>query len=355
MGRSHPGGVTSAALTHAIDQFTGVRGYLAAASIGLPPKAAVAAMRADLDAWEDANRDPMGYDITVENVRGHYARLVNMPASSVAYSTQTSTIASMIAASAPDGAEVVCVEGDFTSIVFPFAVRGLRVRSVPLEALAESLTDDTWLVAFSLVQSANGKVADVPAVLEAAKAHGVLTFCDATQGAGVHPFDASQFDFTACHTYKWLCSPRAVAFMTVTDRAAGLLIPIHAGWYAGGDTRWSNIYGPAMKLADDARKFDVSPAWQASIGAEQAIDLFAGLDMSEVWQLTSSLGDALCDGLGIPQQHQAIVTWPDESGTDVKKLIDNGIKVSGRAGRLRASFHLWNDESDVDAVLKTLR
>ncbi|MEO5920775.1 MAG: aminotransferase class V-fold PLP-dependent enzyme [Pseudolysinimonas sp.] len=347
--------MTSAALADAIDQFTGVRGYLAAASIGLPPKKAVAAMRADLNAWEAADRDPMGYDITVDNSRAHYARLVNVSASSVAYATQTSTIASVIAASAPDGAEVVCVDGDFTSIVFPFAVRGRKVRSVPLEALAESLTDETWLVAFSLVQSSNGKVADVAAVLEAAAAHDVLTFCDSTQGAGVTPFDASQYDITACHAYKWLCSPRGVAFMTVNERAGSLLTPIHAGWYAGGDGRWTNIYGPEMKLATDARRFDVSPAWQATIGAEQALDLFAGLDIPEIWERTTTLGDALCDGLGIPQQHQAIVTWPDESGGDVKKLIDNGIKVSGRAGRLRAAFHLWNDESDVDAVLKTLR
>lgn len=352
---AHPERVTSAALTDAIDQFTGVRGYLAAASIGLPPKRAVAAMRADLDAWEAADRDPMGYDITVDNVRAHYARLVNLPASSVAYATQTSTIASVVAAGAPDGAEVVCVEGDFTSIVFPFAVRGLTVRSVPLEALADSLTDNTWLVAFSLVQSSNGRVADIPAVLAAAAAHDVLTFCDSTQGAGVHPFDASPFDITACHAYKWLCSPRAVAFMTVNARADALLTPIHAGWYAGGDGRWSNIYGPQMKLATDARRFDVSPAWQATIGAEQAIELFAGLDIAEVWERTTALGDALCDGLGIPQQHQAIVTWPDDTGDDVKALIAAGVKVSGRAGRLRAAFHLWNDESDVEAVLKTLR
>jgi len=347
--------VTSAALTDAIDQFTNVRGYLAAASIGLPPKKAVAAMRADLNAWEQADRDPMGYDITVESVRGHYARLVGVPASSVAYATQTSTIASVIAASAPDGAEVVCVDGDFTSIVFPFLQRGLKVRSVPLESLAESLTDETWLVAFSLVQSANGKVADIDAVLAAAAAHDVLTFCDGTQGIGVHPFDASRYDITACHAYKWLCSPRAVGFMTVNERASDLLIPIHAGWYAGGDTRWSNIYGPAMNLAPDARKFDVSPAWQASIGAEQAIDLFAGLDIDEVWKRTTALGDALCDGLSIPQQHQAIVTWPDETGDDVKALIAAGVKVSGRAGRLRAAFHLWNDESDVEAVLRVLK
>ena len=355
MTGAHAGVVTSAALAHAIDQFTGVRGYLAAASIGLPPKAAVAAMRADLNAWEAADRDPMGYDPIGESTRGHYARLVNMPASSVAIASQTSTIASVIAAAAPDGAEVVCVDGDFTSIVFPFLQRGLTVRSVPLESLAESLTDDTWLVAFSLVQSSNGKVVDVPAVLEAAKAHDVLTFCDSTQGAGVHPFDASQFDMTACHLYKWLCSPRGVAFMTVNDRAGDLLTPIHAGWYAGGDDRWKSIYGPQMNLAPDARRFDVSPAWQAMAGAEHAVELFAGLDIAEVWERTTALGDALCDGLGIPQQHQAIVTWPDESGDDVKKLVSNGIKVSGRMGRLRASFHLWNDESDVDAVLKTLR
>ena len=84
MPTAHPGEVTSAALTDAIDQFTGVRGYLAAASIGLPPKRAVAAMRADLNAWEAADRDPMGYDPIGESTREHYARLANVPSTSVA-------------------------------------------------------------------------------------------------------------------------------------------------------------------------------------------------------------------------------------------------------------------------------
>jgi selenocysteine lyase/cysteine desulfurase len=276
-----------------------------------------------------------------------------VPASAVAIASQTSTIASVVAAAAPEGAEVVCVDGDFTSIVFPFLQRGLNVRSVPLEALADSLTDQTWLVAFSLVQSANGRVADVAGVVEAAAAHDVLTFCDSTQGAGVHPWDASLFDITACHLYKWLCSPRGVAFMTVGERGGEVLRPIHAGWYAG-EERWTSIYGPTMELAHDARRFDVSPAWQAMAGAEHAVELFAGLDIAEVWERTTALGDALCDGLGIPQQHQAIVTWPDEFGDDLAKLISAGIKVSGRAGRLRAAFHLWNDETDVESVLRVL-
>ncbi|CAN5365874.1 aminotransferase class V-fold PLP-dependent enzyme [soil metagenome] len=347
--------MTSDALADAIDQFTGARGYLAAASIGLPPKAAVSAMRADLNAWEAADRDPMGYDGTVAATRASYARLVNMPVGQVAIGSQTSVIAAVVAAAVPTGAEVVCVEGDFTSIVFPFMQRpDITVRCVPLEALADTLTDQTWLVAFSLAQSSNGRIADVPAVLAAAAAHDVATFCDTTQAAGVHPVDASIFDITACHAYKWLCSPRGVAFMTVGLRADPLLRPVQAGWYSG-DSVWTSIYGPAMNLAPDARRFDVSPAWQAWIGAEQSIDLFAGLDIHEVWERTSALGDALCDGLGIPPQHQAIVTWPDETGDDVKKLVESGIRVSGRAGRLRAAFHLWNDDSDVDAVLRVLR
>ena len=344
----------SSALTDAIDQFTGVRGYLAAASIGLPPKRAVAAMRADLNAWEAADRDPMGYDPIVESCRASFAHLAGVTPAAVSIASQTSTIAAVVAAAAPAGAEVVCVEGDFTSIVYPFLQRGLDVRSVPLEALAESLTDNTWMVVFSLAQSATGRIADVPAILEAARTHDVLTMCDATQGAGVHPFDASIFDVTATHTYKWLCSPRGVAFMTIGERASKLLTPINAGWYSGDDP-WTSIYGPSMHLAEDARRFDVSPAWQAFAGAEHALELFASLDIGEVWERTSALGDALCDGLGIPQQHQAIVTWPDPTGDEVKKLIDAGIRVSGRAGRLRASFHLWNDESDVDAVLAVVR
>jgi selenocysteine lyase/cysteine desulfurase len=344
----------SAALAAAIDEFREPRGYLAVASIGLPPDSAVAAMRADLAAWEAADRDPQGYDPVIARTRDSFASLVGVPASRVAIGSQTSVLAALVAAAAPEGAEVIVPDGDFSSIEFPFLQRpGIRVRVVPLEALADEVTDDTWLVVFSLVQSATGVVADVDGILEAAARHDTYTFCDLTQAAGVLPVDASRFDVTVCHTYKWLCSPRGVAFLTLSERFDPLLTPLQAGWYAGDDV-WTSTYGPAMHLATDARRFDVSPAWQAWIGAEPAIALFAGLDIAEVWAWTSALGDALCEAVGIPAQRQAIVTWPDASGGDLKKLIDSGIRVSGRAGRLRASFHLWNDLSDVEAVARVL-
>lgn len=311
-------------------------------------------MTADLRAWAAADRDPQGYDPVIARTRGSYSRLVGVPTERIATGAQTSVMTSLVVAAAPPGAEVVLPEGDFSSLMFPFQARpDVRVRVVPLGGLADAVRESTWMVVFSLVQSATGVVTDAAAVLDAASRVGALTFCDLTQAAGVHPVNAAPFDVTVCHSYKWLCSPRGVAFLTLSDRMMPLLTPLQAGWYAGGDV-WTSTYGPRMELAEDARRFDVSPVWQAWIGAEHAIALFASLDISELWVHTSGLGDALCSGLGMPEQHQAIVTWPDASGEDLARLNAAGIRVSGRAGRLRASFHLWNTLSDVDAVLRVL-
>jgi selenocysteine lyase/cysteine desulfurase len=342
-------------LADARARFDAGRDFLAVASIGIPTRDTADALRNDLALWAAARRDPQDYDGIIERTRGHYARLVGVGADRVACGSQTSVLVSVLAAAVPDGAEVLCVDGDFSSIVFPFIERrSIRVRHVALAELAGSITDDTWLVVFSHVQSATGVVADVDAIIAAAATHDTYTLCDTTQSAGVHPVDASLFDATVCHSYKWLCAPRGVAFLTLSTRFQARLVPLQAGWYAGDDV-WQSCYGPDMELAKDARAFDVSPAWPAWVGAEAAIGMFADLDICEVWRYTSGLGDALCDGLGIPQQHQAIVTWADPSGTDLRKLNAAGIRASGRAGRLRASFHLWNDEVDVEHVLAALR
>lgn len=347
----------SPALANAINQFRpdAARGYLAVAAMGLPIEATVNAQLADIELWAAGRRNPVDYDAIHERTRAHYATLVKVSPDRVATGSQTSVLASVFAAAVPEGAEVLCVDGDFTSIVFPFLQHSAQnVRSVPLDELAASITERTWLVVFSLAQSATGQIADTTAIVAAAKKYGAYTLCDFTQAAGVYPADAGIFDGTVCHAYKWLCSPRGVAFLTVSEAFQDVLTPVQAGWYAGGDV-WSSVYGPEMKLAETARQFDVSPAWPSWVGAEPALALFSELDMNEVWAYTAGLGDALCNALEIPQQHQPIVTWADDGQKDLAKLTAAGIKVSGRAGRLRASFHLWNNEDDVEAVRRALR
>lgn len=342
-------------LDAAIASFSNSRGYLAAATMGLPPRQTVEALRRDLDGWFAAECSPADYDETVARTRASYARLVGVDSSRVAIGSQTSVLVSVVANAVPAGAEVLCATGDFSSVVFPFLQRGdISVRSVPLDELAASIGPSTWLVAFSHVQSADGRLADVDAIIAAAARFGARTLCDTAQSAGVCVVEAGRFDATVCHAYKWLCSPRGVAFLTVSEEFQAELLPVHAGWYAG-EAVWSSCYGPAMQLAGDARRFDVSPAWQAWVGAEASIGLFATLDIAEIWRRSVSLGDALCVGLGIEPQGQAIVTWADADGRDLAKLSAAGVTASGRAGRLRAAFHLWNDESDVELVLRTLR
>ena len=345
----------SAGFERARASFGEAHGYLAAASMGIPTVETVAALTADLTEWASGRLNPQDYDPTVARVRSDYARLVHVNVDRVAIGSQTSVLTSIVAAGVPAGAEVLCVEGDFSSLVFPFLQRhGIRVRNVPIERLADSIEDDTWLVVFSHIQSATGVVADVPAIIDAASHQGAYTLCDTTQSAGVHPVDASLFDATVCHAYKWLCAPRGVAFLTLATRFQRLQSPLQAGWYAGEDV-WQSCYGPSMHLATSARGFDVSPAFPSWVGAEPAIRMFADLDINEVWGHASGLGDLLCDELGIAQQHQAIVTWADPDRADLGKLVAAGIRASGRAGRLRASFHLWNNEADIVAVVRALR
>lgn len=356
-GAAHP-----VALGTAIEKWAVSGRYLAAAAMGLPTIETVAAQKDDLDLWLSGGCDPAGYLGTVERTRAHFASLVGVPAERVAAGSQTSVITSVVAAAVPDGAEVLIVDGDFSSIVFPFLQRlprgendrGIRVRTVSIDALADAITDETWLVVFSHIQSSTGVVADVAAIIEAAARHDCYTFCDTTQSAGVHPVDAALFDFTVCHTYKWLCSPRGVAFLTVSEPFQRVLRPVHAGWCAGEDV-WESCYGPQMTLATDARAFDVSPAFPCWVGAEPAVRLFANLDITEVWRHASGLGNAVCDDLGIPRQDQAIVTIADPGGSGLTRLTAAGISASGRAGRLRLAFHLWNTEADVAAVVTALR
>jgi selenocysteine lyase/cysteine desulfurase len=307
--------------------------------------------------WQQGQGCPAAYDGLVNEARGLYGQLVGVGADRVAVGSQVSVTAGLVAASLPDGAQVVCVDGDFSSMVFPFLVhadRGVTVRHAPLDRLAEAITPGTDLVAFSLAMSACGSVVDADSVIEAARAVGAATFCDLTQAAGWMPVDAGRFDITVCSAYKWLCAPRGTAFTTVTPEAAARLRPLNAGWYAGQEV-WESCYGPDMKLADDARRFDVSPAWLSWVGTVPALRLFAGLDMADVRAYDAGLADALREELGEERCGRPVVSLPDPDGERQARLQDAGAVVAARAGKVRIAFHLWNTEDDVAMALDALR
>ncbi|WP_139416823.1 aminotransferase class V-fold PLP-dependent enzyme [Agromyces laixinhei] len=336
------------------ERYAAGRGYLAACTMGLPADVTRAAVRRDLESWSIGAASGVDYSVIHDRARGHAATLLGRHPSEIATGSQVSVFAGLVAASAPTGAEIVCVDGDFSSVVGPFLARGdLRVRHVPLAELAGAVTDRTWLVSYSLVQSATGEVADAASIATAARAAGALVLVDTTQATGWMPTDSLDADVVICHAYKWLSAPRGAAFAAFSPRAIDELTPHAAGWYSGTDP-WASCYGPALHLAADAQRFGVSPAWHAWVGAAAALELAASLDMTEVRSHDVGLANAFRERLGLGASDSAIVAWPDADGSALASLGAAGITASGRAGRARVAFHVWNDEEDVELTAGAL-
>ena len=330
--------------------------YVNTASIGLPPRRAVDALNGAVETWRTGRAEAAGYDELVNRARQRFAALVGTTPDRVAIGNQVSTFTALVASALPDGARVLAAEEDFTSVLFPFlahADRGVRVRTVPLSGLVEAIGPSVDLVAVSAVQSADGRL--VPGGLEAlasaATRHGCLTYVDATQAVGWLPLSADRFDFVSCAGYKWLLSLRGTAFGVIRPERLATLRPLYAGWYAGDDP-WTSIYGPPLRLAKDARRLDISPAWLAWAGTLPALELLGEVGIDAIHRHDLALANALRARLGLPPSDSAIVTVTVDDG--LKRLQAAGIKASVRAGAVRLSFHLHNTDADVDAVARAL-
>ena len=266
-------------------------------------------------------------------------------------STVSELVGAAVTALEP-GARVVVPDIEFTSTLFPLLVQErLDVRTVRPSALVEAIAEGVDAVAFSAVQMSTGEVADLDAI-EAAAAHvGAITVCDATQAIGWLPLRAGRFDAVVCAAYKWLMSPRGSAFLTVSDRLLERAVPHSAGWYAGEDVH-ASYFGPPLRLASSARRLDTSPAWFSWIGTEPALELIEQIGIAAIHDHNLSLANRFRAGVGLEPSDSAIVSI-DLPGA-AERLENAGVVAALRGGRLRTSWHLYNDGNDVDRVLELL-
>ena len=327
--------------------------YLDTPTYGLAADTVVDAMRDGLDRWQRGEARPADYDLAVDRSRQLFAELVGVAPRQVAVANQVSVLVGTVAASLPDGAHVVTVDRDFTSVLFPLMSqqhRGVTVETVPLEALADAIDDRTDLVACSHAQSADGRLVDLDAVTDAATAHDARVLLDGTQSVGWLPIDTNQVDYLVVGAYKWLLSPRGTAFLAVGTDRIETLRPVAPGWYAGEDV-WSSIYGPKMRLAQDARRADVSPAWLCWLGTAAALALISEVGIERIHDHDVGLASRVRAELGLAETGSAIVSIP--AGGDLD-LSAQGIIAAQRAGSLRVGCHLYNDDEDVSALLEAL-
>ncbi|MEV0927915.1 aminotransferase class V-fold PLP-dependent enzyme [Streptomyces spongiicola] len=338
-------------------EFAPTSTYLNTSFCGLLPRRSVEAVGRLAREIADGRPDGSGSTGAVEAARASFARLVGVSADRVALGGSVAVHVGLIAASLPAGAEVVVPEGEFSSMVTPFTTRDLKVRYAPLDSLAEAVGPGTALVALSAAQSADGRIADLPAVRAAAAGHGARVLLDASQAAGWLPLDAGRYDYTVTAGFKYLLCPRGASFLTVTEEAQESLVPVHAGLYAAEDPAGST-YGPVEHFARSARRYDEPPSYLSYHGAAQSLPLLEEAGIATVHAHATALAARFRDGL-VRLGHEpvpgdsAIVGVPGLG--ERKPLLDRaGVVVSARAGILRVSFHFYNSAADVDRALDVL-
>lgn len=325
-------------------QFDVPAGYLNTASIGVPPASAADALADAVDRWRRGAARPPEFDEHVAAARAGWARLVGVDVARVASGASVSQLVGLVAASLPRTTRVLVAGNEFTSVTFPFAARGMPVTEVPHADLL-SHVDGHDLVAVSVVQSADGLLAD----LEGLRAAGKPVLLDVTQAAGWLPLHLDWADWVVGTGYKWLLTPRGAAWLAAGPAALERTVPLAANWYAAPDP-WEGVYGLPLRLAGDARRLDLSPVWFAQLGAAVTVPWLAGLDLAAVRDHCAGLADATLAGLGRPAQGSAIIAV-DLTADQAKRLTDAGVVGAVRAGRTRLSFHLYNTMADVELVV----
>ncbi|MDP9821246.1 selenocysteine lyase/cysteine desulfurase [Nocardioides massiliensis] len=338
------------------EEFTPETLYLNTASMGLPPRVTQQALTEAHAAWAAGTAEPPHYDATIAAARAAYAELARVPVEQVAIGHQVAPLVGLVAASVADGAEVLVAEGEFTSVSFPFAAhagRGVRVVEVPLDELAERVGPDTAWVAVAAVQSADGRIADLDAIQAACSRHGTELLVDLTQSAGWLPVDASRYAVTVGGGYKWLLCPRGTAFLTVRPDLVERLRPLAASWYAGADP-WLSIYGLPFRLADDARRFDVSPAWFAWVGTRTSVEFLVGIGDAALHSHALEVAEAFCAAAELEAPGSAILALTADASVPAV-LAEHRVVAAQRVGRLRLSFHVHNTVAEVEPLGRALR
>lgn len=335
-------------------EFVGAQGFLNTPSYGLPPRFVAEALCDCVRSWEQGGLEVSAFAERVAASRAAYAALSGMDERRVAVGTSVSSLIGLVAASMPNGSRVATLRGEYTSVTFPFAAqagRGVIVTELPRGQL-EDAAGDFDFVAASLVQSADGAVLDVETLRRSVAESGTVTVIDVSQALGWKNVELSWADIAVAASYKWLLGPRGVAWMSLSERMFKALVP-HAANPSASEDLWGSLYGLPIRLAGDARRFDVSPGWFSVLGTGLSLPWLASLDRALVEAHTVRLANQLRAELGLMAADSAIVSIPDVRAVDA--LEKAGIRASVRAGAARVGFHLYNTQDDLDRLLDALK
>lgn len=348
--------------------------YLNTATYGPAPRPVVEAIERGLAEWSSGRGDWLAWERAAESARRRFARLIGSRPEEVALVPAVSLAAAQVAERLPfrPGASIVLGEGEFRSNLYPWLLqerRGFQLRLVPfrqgrliLSDLLEAVDRGTALVAVSSVQSASGHRIPLQDLAEACGARGVRLFVDGTQHVGALRLPLEGIDFLAVAGYKWLLTPRGAAFLYVAAHRWEEVLPLCPGWKTPADPH-ADYYGPPLDLAPRASRYDLSLAWHAWLGADEALRLILDVGAERIEARDLELAGRLWQGLqslGLHRPYPAqecsqvvAVRVPDPEAVRTE-LERARVTAAVRGGNLRFSPHFFNDQADVERAIGAL-
>jgi cysteine desulfurase / selenocysteine lyase len=265
------------------------------------------------------------------------------------------------------GDAVVVDPDEYLSVVAPIALKHraeLRfVRMSDPEAVARACDERVRMIAVSHVSYLTGTRYDLAALRTQADAVGAMLVVDHTQAAGYLPIEASLADFAFSATYKWLLGITGTAIAYWNRARQPGWAPATAGWFNVSSMARPD-YAAGLTLRADALRFTRgNPSHAGLYVLASALDYLGqhrGID-AHVQRLTTALHAGLHEA-GIasttppdPARHGASVCIAHpEAGRLCQALAARGVWAWNGRGRIRFSFHGYNDEADVARILAAL-
>jgi len=257
-------------------------------------------------------------------------------------------------AQAPRGARVVHV---------PRAADGY----IPVEMFEKAIDEQTQLVAITHVCFRNGAKLDIPGIVRLARAKGARVLLDCYQSVGSLDIDvkALDVDFAVGGMLKYLLGTAGIGFMYVRDSLAHSLLPTNSGWFAQANITAMDITG--NRPAPNARRFEAgTPAVVNCYAAEAGLKFLLAVGTPGIekrnFALTRRCMQRL-EEIGWPsitpkqdERRGATVAVPSrEAGRLSAELMKRDIVSSFRDDNVRASFHFYNNDDDVESFIGEMK
>jgi selenocysteine lyase/cysteine desulfurase len=358
------------------------KAYMNSGSYGLLAQEVRDAFDAYLDARLRCGSEWGWWVERAEAVRQGMATLLRVAPDSLAVTASASAgvnaVASALDFKGKDGRDKVVVSNfEFPTsgqIWHAQAPRGARIEHVPedatgyipLEHFERAIDERTKLVAIAHVCYRNGAKQDVKGIVEIARRKGAMVLLDIYQSVGVTDIDlkALDVDFATGGMLKYLLGTAGIGFFYARPDRILELLPTVTGWFAQADIFKMDIF--KNDPSPTARRFEMgTPPVPNCYAAEAGIGIINGIGTApieaHVRALTTRaierLSEAGCS-FSMPvdplRRGPQITIKAKDDHALVEKLAERDIVVSNRDGNVRAMFHAYNDDSDVDALIAGL-